>query len=88
MSGVRLERGKYYVAEVSFRQGNPVHMAIAYGQLTSGVVLWCAGYEEQIWTDVSKLSWFKIVTALPQMDWNPSRVMPPSKKEAIRIASK
>ncbi|GAB6854413.1 hypothetical protein JCM15831A_14370 [Asaia astilbis] len=88
MSETRLERGKYYVAEVSFREGNPVHMAIAYGQLTSGVVLWCYGYEEQIWTDVSKLSWFKIVTALPQMDCRPSRDMPPSKKDDVRSVSK
>lgn len=79
MSEMKLEPGKYYIAEVSYRSGNPVHMAIAYGHLSSGVILWRSGYEESIWTDVSELSWFKIVAALPQMGWSPSRDMPPSK---------
>ena len=72
---IKLEFGKYYVVEVSFRKDNPIHRAVLTEYRTSGTTyakshsatLISSGYEEPIQTDLNKLAFFRVVHEIEEM---------------------
>lgn len=73
--GIKLEFGKYYVVEVSFKEDNPIHRAILTEYRTCGTTyaksasatLSSSGYEASIQVDLNKLAFFRVVHNIPEL---------------------
>lgn len=68
--------GHYYVVEVSYRPGNPIHRAIAHSARADGVTLVASGYERPIVEKPGDLAYFRVVEEIKSMRENPEFLMP------------
>lgn len=66
----------WYLAEVSFRQSNPIHRCLAFHRGDGYLELTAAGYEEKIATCIDKLAYFRPVQKLSAMDEECSAFLP------------